>query len=131
MTYQELMAKVKNSKSGMANIPVSRSWNYNEPCKMIVTACEPKEGSQVDITVAFKASGKIIEKTFQFTTEGKASFFWNQFVDNAFPDAEDRNWDDVIGRPFSAEIVKNDSYDNLHVLSGYRGDYPEEVEGLE
>lgn len=131
MTYQEMMAKVKANKSNMTSIPVSRAWNYGEPYKAIVIELVEKEDSQVDVTIAFKAGGKIIEKTFQFTTEGKASFYWNEFVDAAFPEAGDRTWDEVLGRPFSTEIVKNDKFDNLRVLSGYKGDYPEEVEGLE
>ena len=131
MTYKEMMEKVKANKSNMASVPVSRVWNYKEPYKVIVIDFVEQEDSQVAVTVAFKVGGKIIEKTFQFTTEGKASFYWNEFVDAAFPEAGDRTWDEVLGRPFSAEIVKNDKFDNLRVLSGYKGDYPEDVEGLE
>ena len=131
MTYKEMMEKVKANKSNMASVPVSRAWNYKEPYKVIVINIVEQEDSQVAVTVAFKVGGKIIEKTFTFTTEGKASFYWNEFIDNAFPEAGDRTWDEVLGRPFSAEIVKNDKFENLHVLSGYKGDYPDEVEGLE
>ena len=131
MTYQEMMTKVNANKSNMASIPVSHAWNYSQPYKATVINFVEQEGSRVDITIAFKAGGKIIEKTFQFHTEGKAAHFWNEFIDNAFPEVGDRTWDEVLGRPFSAEIVKNETYDNLHILSGYKGDYPDEVEGLE
>lgn len=131
MTYQEMMARVKANKSNMTSIPVSRAWNYKEPYKVIVIDLVKKEDSQVDVIIAFKVGDKIVEKTFLFNTEGKAAHFWNEFIDNAFPEAGDRTWDEVLGRPFSAEIVKNDKYENLHVLSGYKGDYPDEVEGLE
>lgn len=131
MTYQEMMAKMKANKRNMGNIPVSRAWNYAEPYKVIVIDFVEQEESQVEVTIAFKAGGKIVEKTFQFHTEGKAAHFWNEFIDNAFPEADNRTWDEVLGRPFSAEIVKNDKFENLHILSGYKGDYPAEVEGLE
>ena len=41
------------------------------------------------------------------------------------------NWEDVFGRPFVAKIVKNDRYENIKVISGYMGDFPEVPEGLE
>lgn len=131
MTYKEMMDKVKANKGNVANIPISRSWNYKEPYKVIVVDMVEKEESQVEVVIAFKAGDKIIEKIFQFHTEGKAAHFWNEFVENAFPDVGERTWDEVLGRPFSAEIIKNDKFENLHVLSGYKGDYPDEVEGLE
>lgn len=131
MTYQEMMAKVNANKSNMGSIPVSRVWNYNEPYKVIIIDFVEQEGTQVDVTIAFKAGGKIVEKVFQFHTEGKAAHFWNEFIDTAFPEVGDRTWDEVLGRPFSAEIVKNDKFENLHILSGYKGDYPDDVEGLE
>lgn len=131
MTYQEMMAKLMDKKGSVSRNPVSRVWNYKEPYKVIVIDFAEQEDSLVDVTIAFKAGDKIVEKTFQFHTEGKAAHFWNEFVDNAFPDAGERTWDEVLGRPFSAEIVKNDKFENLHILSGYKGDYPDEVEGLE
>lgn len=131
MTYQELMARVNANKSNMGNIPVSRAWNYNEPYKAIIMECTEKEGSQIEVTIAFKAGANIVEKTFLFYTEGKAAHFWNEFIDNAFPEADELTWDQVLGRPFVVEIIKNDRFDNLRVLSGYLGEYPDEVEGLE
>ena len=131
MTYQEMMERMKVNKSNMGSIPVSRVWNYNEPYKVIIIDFVEKEDGQVDVTIAFKTGGKIVEKTFLFHTEGKAAHFWNEFIDSAFPEVGDRTWDEVLGRPFSAEIVKNEKFENLHILSGYKGDYPDEVEGLE
>lgn len=131
MTYQEMMAKVQANKSSMVNIPISRDWNYKEPYKFITINFEQLEDSKIDVTVAFKAGDKIVEKSFLFHTEGKASHYWNEFIDSAFPEARDRTLDEVLGRPFAAEIVKNDKFDNIRVLSGYKGDYPDEVEGLE
>lgn len=131
MTYKEMMERVKANRSNVPNIPVSRVWNYKEPYKAIVIDFVEQEESQVDVTIAFKAGGKIVEKTFQFHTEGKAAHFWNEFIDSAFPEVGDRTWNQVLGRPFSAEIVKNEKFENLHILSGYKGDYPDEVEGLE
>ena len=116
MTYQEMMEKVNSNKGLKGNIPVSRVWNYNEPCKVVIIDFVEKNDSQIDVTIAFKVGNKIIEKIFSFHTEGKASHFWNEFIENAFPNTDDLTGDDILGRPFVAEIVRNDRFENIKVF---------------
>ena len=131
MTYQEMMEKINNNKGTKGGVAVSRVWNYNEPYKVVIIDFVEKNNSQIEVTIAFKVGNKIIEKIFHFQTEGKAAHFWNEFIENAFPDTDDLTGDDILGRPFVAEIVKNERYENIKVLSGYEGEFPEAAEGLE
>lgn len=131
MTYQEMMEKINMNKGSKGNVAVGRVWKYNDPIKVVIIDLDEKQDSQIDVTIAFKAGNKIIEKIFPFHTEGKASNYWNEFIEKAFPKVDELTGDDILGRPFVVEIVRNERFDNIKVLSGYEGDFPEEAEGLE
>lgn len=130
MTYQEMMERVNANRTNSRPVPISRAWNYEEPYKMIIIESQESDDVHFNVTVAFKVENKIVERTFLFSKEGKASYFWEEFFSSAFPNVEETTWDQIYGRPFAAKIIKNGAYDNLKVLSGYKGEFPEEPEGL-
>lgn len=134
MTYADMMAKVNASKGTVtkARIGISHKWNYDEPYKMICLDFKETDNGKMDVTYGFKVNGEFVEFTRGYPIEGKAAYYWDQFINSAFPYAsDDVTLDMLLGRPFSAEIVKNDGFNNIKVLSGYKGDFPDEMEGLE
>lgn len=133
MTYDEMMEQLKLNHSNCYKRVVGEShkWNYDEPYKMVCLNCEEETKTKVELTFAFKVDEEFVQKKQTYILEGKALFYWKQFISDAFPNIpDDFTADMLIGRPFVAEIVKNGSFDNVHVLSGYSGDFSEVVEGL-
>ena len=132
ITYEEMMSKIRSNKGNTLARYRTHKWNYEEPYKMMFTEVKEQENGRLQITVGFKVDDEFLEKNFLFIAEGSGSYYYEQFMEKAFPGAsEEMPFDVFLGRPFSAEIIKKDGYDNLHVLSGYKGEYPEEAEGLE
>ena len=132
MTYEEMMQQLQYNRSNSSKSVIGNffKWNYGEPYKMICLDCK-EEFPKVELTFAFKVDDEYVQKKQEYTVDGNAAFFWKQFIENAFPNvSEELTIDMIIGRPFVAEIIKNGNFDNLHVLSGYTGDFPEDVEGL-
>ena len=132
MTYEEMMSQLQLNRSNSSKRAIGSffKWNYNEPYKMVCLACK-EEIPKVELTFAFKVEDEFLQKKQTYIVDGTGVFFWKQFIESAFPTiSDDFTIDMLIGRPFVAEIVKNGGFDNLRVLSGYTGDFPEEVEGL-
>lgn len=133
MTYDEMMEQLQLNRSNCYKRVIGgfHKWNYGEPYKMVCLNCKEETGNKVELTFAFKVDEEFVQKKQTYILEGNGSFYWNQFISGAFPNiSDDFTTDMLIGRPFVAEIVKNGGFDNLHVLSGYSGDFPEVVEGL-
>ncbi len=132
ITYDEMMSKVRSNKGNTLARYRTHKWNYKEPYKMMFTEVKEQEKGRLQITVGFKVDDEFLEKNFTFIVDGNALFYYEQFMEKAFPGApEELSFDAFLGRPFSAEIIKKDGFDNLSILSGYKGEYPEEPEGLE
>lgn len=134
LTYTEMMKRVQINRGTVCNsrIGVTHKWNYAEPYKMICLEFKEVGDSKIEVTYGIKVGEEFVEKSRLYSTEGKAAYYWEQFIEAAFPYAsEETTLDMLLGRPFAAEIVKNEGYDNIKVLSGYRGEFPDEVEGLE
>jgi hypothetical protein len=131
MKYEDLLQKMQERRRNKLGInhSLGHRWDYNRPYEMLITDIAEGESGRLNITFAIKLEKDYVEKTISFITEGKGAFFWDDFITKAFPNPpEGLSLEDIIGRPFRAEIVKNDRYDNISILSGYTGSYSDEVE---
>lgn len=134
MKYEEIIAKMnekRRSAGGKSLLAVSHKWDYNKPYRMMIEDYREVDDARIELTFGIKVDKEFAEKALLFTTDGRGSYYWTNFIAEAFPnEPEGLTLDMIIGRPFVAEIKKNDRFDNIQVLSGYEGDYPDEVEGL-